>query len=126
MRSCGMGKKRIRRDRPSAYAIMWLVVMFDLPVGTKAEMRRATAFRNSLLELGFTRKQFSVYLRHCESLEKAQRIADEVGHCLVENGSVSVMFFTDRQYGMTRNYMGKTKKRNEKQELDAGGQLFLF
>ncbi len=105
---------------------MWLVVMFDLPVGTKAEMRRATAFRNSLLELGFTRKQFSVYLRHCESLEKAQRIADEVGHCLVDNGSVSVMFFTDRQYGMTRNYMGKTKKRNEKQELDAGGQLFLF
>lgn len=86
--------------------------MFDLPVGNKAEMRRATAFRNSLLELGFMRKQFSVYLRHCENLEKAQRIAQDVGHCLVENGSVSVLFLTDRQYGMTHNYVGKTKKRH--------------
>ncbi len=105
---------------------MWVVVMFDLPVGSKVEMRRATAFRNTLLELGFVRKQFSVYLRHCESLEKAQRLATQVGHCLVDNGSVSIMFLTDRQYGMTRNYMGKVKKRNEKQELEAQGQLFLF
>lgn len=105
---------------------MWVVVMFDLPVGSKEEMRRATSFRNSLLELGFSRKQFSVYLRHCETLDKAQRIAAQVGLCLTENGEVSVFFITDRQYGMTRNYFGKSKKRNEKQELDAKGQLFLF
>lgn len=100
--------------------------MFDLPVATKKEMKLATQFRNSLLELGFVRKQFSVYLRHCENMDKAQHIAEGVGRCLVENGKVTVMFLTDRQYGMTRNYFGQVKKRNEKQEMDARGQLFLF
>lgn len=122
-----MTKKPDRRaDGPSAYRIMWLVVMFDLPVASRREMRLATQFRNSLLELGFTRKQFSVYLRHCESLDKAQRLADAVGRCLVENGSVSILFLTDRQFGMTRNYFGPVRTRNEKEEKDAQGQLFLF
>ncbi len=105
---------------------MWVLVMFDLPVGSKVEMRRATRFRNSLLKLGFVRKQFSVYMRHCESMEKAQRIAKQVGHCLVENGVVSVMFVTDRQYGLTKNFFGQTRKRNASQELKDKGQLFLF
>ncbi len=121
-----MARKRRKADPPSAYAIMWVVVMFDLPVGNKKEMRLATRFRNSLLELGFVRKQFSVYLRHVESLEKAQRLAQQVSLCLTENGSVSVMFITDRQYGMTKNYFGMAKKRNESQELKEQGQLFLF
>lgn len=121
-----MARKRKKPDGPNAYTIVWIVVMFDLPVGTKKEMKLATQFRNSLLELGFVRKQFSVYLRHCENMDKAQLIAEGVGQCLVENGEVTVMFLTDRQYGMTRNYFGKVKKRNEKQEMDARGQLFLF
>ena len=121
-----MGRKRKRPDGVSPYSIMWLVVMFDLPVGNQREQRLATQFRNSLLELGFFRKQFSVYLRHCESMEKARRLADAVGQALVENGQVSIMFLTDRQYGMTKNYFGKVRKRSEKQEKDACGQLFLF
>lgn len=121
-----MARKQKKADGPNAYRIMWIVVMFDLPVGSKQEMRLATQFRNSLLQLGFVRKQFSVYLRHCENMDKAQRLAAEVGHCLVDNGEVTVMFFTDRQYGMTRNYFGRVRKRNEKQEMDSRGQLFLF
>ena len=69
-----MARKRKRPDGPSAYGIMWLVVMFDLPVGSRREMKLATRFRNSLLELGFMRKQFSVYMRHCENMEKAQKL----------------------------------------------------
>ena len=121
-----MARKRRIPDGPNAYSIVWIVVMFDLPVTTKKEMKLAAQFRNSLLELGFVRKQFSVYLRHCESMDKAQHIAEGVGRCLMENGEVTVMFLTDRQYGMTRNYFGKVKKPHEKQEMDARGQLFLF
>ena len=43
----------------SSYKIMWLVVVFDLPVGSKTERRRATGFRNMLIEEGFMMKQFS-------------------------------------------------------------------
>lgn len=51
----------------SSYRIMWMIVMFDLPVVEKAERRAATEFRNSLLDLGFEMSQFSVYMRFCTS-----------------------------------------------------------
>lgn len=121
-----MARKLHRKYKPSAYTIMWILVMFDLPVTSKIEMRKATKFRNSLLELGFIRKQFSVYIRHCEDMVAAQLLADKVGYCLNCEGSVSVMFFTDRQFGLTKNYVGKVKQRNEQQKLKAQGQLFLF
>lgn len=126
MQSCGMAKKQRKSNPPSGYALMWVLVMFDLPVASKKEMRLATQFRNSLQELGFVRKQLSVYIRHCETLEKAQALATQVGRCLTENGSVSVMFITDRQYGMTQNYFGKARKRNAQEVLAAQGQLFLY
>ncbi len=115
-----------RPRKPSHYELMWLVVMFDLPVSSKAEMKRATLFRNSLLELGFSRKQFSVYMRHCDNLESAQNMAQKVRHCLVPNGFVSLMFITDRQYGMTQNFFGEAKEENEAKTLENTKQLFLF
>ena len=36
----------------SGYRIMWIWVLFDLPVGTKAERKRASRFRRDLLGLG--------------------------------------------------------------------------
>ncbi len=49
----------------SPYRIMWLFVMFDLPVGTKTERRQATGFRNSLLNLGFEMSQLEVDPKIC-------------------------------------------------------------
>ncbi|MEI7775636.1 MAG: CRISPR-associated endonuclease Cas2, partial [Verrucomicrobiota bacterium] len=39
----------------------WLMVTFDLPVGTKSQRKRATAFREFLLDDGFQIVQWSVY-----------------------------------------------------------------
>ena len=50
---------------------MWLVVLFDLPVGTKKERKAATKFRQHLLDLGFEMSQFSVYFRFCAGKEQA-------------------------------------------------------
>lgn len=121
-----MARKYKRLDKPTEYSVMWLLVMFDLPVTTKTQMRKATQFRNSLLELGFMRKQFSVYLRPCENMAAAERMAEKVGLCLLEEGEVSVFFITDRQYGLTRNFFCKKKKKNEQQEFQAMEQLLLF
>ena len=49
----------------SGYRLMWMIVMFDLPVVLKEERKAATAFRNSLLDMGFEMSQFSVYARFC-------------------------------------------------------------
>lgn len=37
----------------SGYRLMWLIVMFDLPVQTKKDRKLASKFRNDLLDLGF-------------------------------------------------------------------------
>jgi CRISPR associated protein Cas2 len=56
----------------SGYRLMWMVVMFDLPVVEKAERKAATAFRNDLLSMGFEMSQFSVYMRFCTSETQVQ------------------------------------------------------
>lgn len=49
----------------TGYRLMWVMVIFDLPVQTKAQRRAATKFRNFLLDEGFSMSQFSVYMRFC-------------------------------------------------------------
>lgn len=50
---------------------MWVIAMFDLPVDTKGARRAYARFRKDLLEDGFTMMQFSVYIRHCASVDNA-------------------------------------------------------
>ena len=45
----------------NGYSIMWLYVMFDLPVETKRQRKVAARFRKDLLKDGFGMHQFSVY-----------------------------------------------------------------
>ena len=87
---------------------MWVWVMFDLPVGTKAERKRATRFRNDLLDLGFEMVQFSVYLRHAWSREKAESFARRVGEAVPEAGHVQILFFTDKQYAQSQVFRGRS------------------
>ena len=48
--------------------LMRILVMFDLPVKTKAERRSATQFRNFLVNDGYHMVQYSVYL--CPRLQR--------------------------------------------------------
>ena len=103
----------------SGYRIMWIWVLFDLPVGTKAERKRALRFRKDLLGLGFEMVQFSVYLRHAWSMEKAESYARKVGAAVPEAGHVQIHFFTDKQYAQCRIFRSGIRgpKPKEKPEL---------
>ena len=85
-------------ERLNAYHIMWLFVMFDLPVITKKERKDASLFRKNLEKDGFTMHQFSVYIRYCGSLESAQVHIKRVKSFTPEKGHVSVLSITDKQY----------------------------
>lgn len=61
-----------RMSELSGYRLMWIMTLFDLPVGTKKERKAATAFRNFLLDQGFEMAQFSVYMRFCSGKEQAE------------------------------------------------------
>ena len=99
-------KPRHRRDSASetnpplcSYRLMWLLVMFDLPVVEPAERKAANDFRHDLLDMGFERCQFSVYLRFCEGREQADTWIRRVQKALPIDGKVYCLIFTDRQYG---------------------------
>lgn len=107
----------------SKYKIMWIWTLFDLPVLTTSERKAATRFRNDLLDLGFQMAQFSVYLRHAYSKEKADVIAAKVGDLVPPSGHVQILFFTDRQYQLTQSFQGRNKSGPEQKKPD---QLTLF
>ena len=66
-----MGKQQGEHMEISGYRFMWVLAMFDLPTETKKARRDYTLFRKHLLEDGFMRLQYSVYIRHCPSRENA-------------------------------------------------------
>lgn len=94
----------------SGYRFMWTMVLFDLPVVTKGQRKRATKFRNDLLDLGFEMAQYSVYLKFCGSRAAADALAARVERRVPVQGRVSVLVFTDKQYGRMRVYTGGVKE----------------
>lgn len=94
----------------SGYRLMWMVVMFDLPVVEKAERKAATDFRKMLLDRGFEMAQFSVYMRFCTSQAQADTHSKRVEDALPEGGKVNILTFTDKQYERIVTFLGKTKQ----------------
>ena len=92
----------------SGYRVMWIMAMFDLPVGTKAERKAATRFRNGLLDEGFEMCQFSVYVRFCAGKEQAAGYARRIRSLLPITGSVQIFHFTDKQFANALRFEGKT------------------
>jgi len=85
---------------------MWVLVFFDLPTETKKERRIAAKFRKNLIEYGFTMFQFSIYLRHCASLENAQFHIKRVKRILPESGKVGILYITDKQFSSMELFIG--------------------
>ena len=101
---------------------MWVIAMFDLPVDTKAARRAYVRFRKHLLEDGFTMMQFSVYVRHCASIDNAEMHATRMGRQVPEMGEVRFLTITDNQFGRIAVYVGK--KRSGSTPPPAQLQLF--
>ncbi|WP_420608895.1 CRISPR-associated endonuclease Cas2 [Candidatus Poriferisodalis sp.] len=106
----------------SGYRFMWTIVMFDLPVTTKPQRRRATKFRNELLDLGFEMAQFSVYMKFCGSRSAVDALAYRVHHKVPPEGHVSILSLTDKQYGQMQVFNGGAREHRDTER----NQLLLF
>lgn len=95
------------RTSLSGYRIMWMMVMFDLPVVTPPERAAATQFRLSLLDMGFLRCQLSVYMRFCTSGAQVQTYCQRVETALPKGGQVNIMQLTDKQYERIISFQGR-------------------
>ena len=109
-------------DRFSEYRIMWVLVFFDLPTDTKKERKAAADFRKKLLLDGFVMFQFSIYMRHCPSVENAAVHIKRVKSFLPELGQVGILTITDKQFGDMELY---TEKKVQKPPMEYV-QLELF
>ncbi|MCM1079962.1 MAG: CRISPR-associated endonuclease Cas2 [Bacteroidales bacterium] len=109
-------------ERFSEYRVMWVMVLFDLPTETKKDRKAAADFRKRLMGDGFTMFQFSIYIRHCASMENAQVHIKRVKSILPEFGKVGIICITDKQFGDIQLFYGrKITKTNA-----PGQQLELF
>ncbi len=106
----------------NGYRCMWVITMFDLPTDTKQARREYTLFRKHLLSDGFTRLQYSVYMRHCPSRENAEVHIGRVKAHLPPDGEVRVITITDKQFERMLIFLGKMRRQPE----DAPQQLELF
>jgi len=75
-----------------------LIVAFDLPVGTAEQRKRATDFREFLLDDGFQMIQFSVYARSCVTLARQETHIDHVRKNLPPEGHIRILFVTRAQW----------------------------
>ena len=97
-------------DQPtelSEYRGMWLFVMFDLPVKEAEERKEYALFRKKLLQLGFTRLQYSIYARYFSSEEASEIQRKKIKASLPPDGFVRILTVTDRQFGKMEAFIGK-------------------
>lgn len=103
---------------------VWLLVMFDLPVQTKAQQRAANLFRNLLLDLGCSRVQFSVYARYFPNASQSHRVLKSIEENITPGGAVRVMRFSDAVWSSMKRYESEGK--GSKKPEDPDDQLLLF
>ncbi|HRT51921.1 MAG TPA: CRISPR-associated endonuclease Cas2 [Anaerohalosphaeraceae bacterium] len=94
----------------SGYRAVWILLMFDLPTDTKKARQDYTVFRKNIMRDGFTRIQYSVYIRHCASEENADVHYGRVKTYLPPDGEVRVLTVTDKQFERMAIYWGKLRK----------------
>jgi CRISPR-associated protein Cas2 len=111
-----------RPEFPWGWRSMWVIAMFDLPTDTPAARKAYTRFRKCLIEDGFTMMQYSVYSRHCASMENAEVHIARMGQQLPPAGEVRFMTITDKQFSRIKVFVGK--KRVQTPKTPAQMELF--
>ncbi len=102
---------------------MWLIAVYDCPVTTSEQRAAYTRFRKCLLQLDFVQHQFSVYAKHCPTMAIAQSLIQQLEPAVPEGAHVAFFLMTDKQYGMTREFFGRT---STKKRPSAPRQIELF
>lgn len=104
----------------NGYRLMWVMVMFDLPVVEPEERRIANKFRHFLEKEGFGMCQFSVYAKYCGPREKLDSLVQKINANIPDKGKVNILSFTDKQFGkivILENSHRKPAKENPEQLL---------
>jgi CRISPR-associated protein Cas2 len=99
----------------SKYRMTWVLVFFDLPVGTAEERKAAANFRKDLLKEGYIMVQFSVYARPCGSADRVETQVRRLKPKIPPKGEVRSLIISDAQWGRMLVMRSQQKAESEKQ-----------
>lgn len=91
--------KQGRDPVASKYRMAWVLVFFDLPVGTPEERKAAANFRKDLIREGYFMVQFSVYARPCGSADRVETQVRRLKPLIPPKGEVRSLIISDAQWG---------------------------
>ena len=100
----------------------WVLVFFDLPVGTPEERRDATNFRKDLLKDGYMMVQFSVYARPCGTADRVETQVRRLKLKIPSKGEVRGLMISDAQWG--RMIIMRSQQRAEAEKMPEQMQFF--
>lgn len=90
-----------------------ILIMFDLPVETKKQIRTYTKFRKQLIREGFLMLQYSIYIKSCINKEAAEGTINNVKRFLPKEGHVRSMIITEKQFEKMKILVGEEDRNIE-------------
>ena len=93
-----------------------MMVLFDLPVIEKQERKEATAFRNFLLDNGFSMVQYSIYIKLFSGKDGCEKYYKLIQANLPETGKVDILTITDKQYENIKSYEARKEEQKKQPE----------
>lgn len=106
----------------SKYRMAWVLVFFDLPVGTPEERKAATNFRKDLIHDGYMMVQFSVYARPCGTADRVETQVRRLKSRIPSKGEVRGLMISDAQWG--RMIVMRSQRITEAEKMPAQMQFF--
>lgn len=88
------------------YKVGWLLVTFDLPVGSPEQRKQANNFREFLKDDGFLMLQWSVYARPCVTFARQQTHLNRVLDQIPDEGNERCVFITQAQWERSYVFFG--------------------
>jgi CRISPR-associated protein Cas2 len=106
----------------SKYRMAWVLVFFDLPVGTPEERKAANNFRKDLIHDGYMMVQFSVYARPCGTADRVETQVRRLKTKIPAKGEVRGLMISDAQWG--RMIVMRSQHTAEAEKMPAQMQFF--
>lgn len=88
---------------------MRVIVLFDLPTTTSANIKQYTKFRKFLLKSGFIMMQESVYCKLALNATVADAVVNSIKKNKPESGLVQVLTMTEKQFQKIEYIVGSSK-----------------
>lgn len=91
-----------------SYRYMRVLVLFDLPMNTSAQVREYNQFRKYLIRNGFMMMQKSVYCKLALNLTAVNAIVENLRRNHPDEGFVQVLSLTEKQFSKIEFIVGES------------------